>query len=42
MLLSMGIWPFTEESFAVGDIQSSGTELDATINVKSKILGYDS
>ena len=42
MLLSMGIWPFTEESFAVGDIQSTGTELDAALNVKSKILSYDS
>ena len=42
LLLAMGIWPFTEESFAVGDIQSSGTELDATLAVKRKILGYDS
>ncbi len=41
MLLAMGIWPFTEESFAVGDIQASGTELDAALHVKSKILGYD-
>ena len=41
LLLSMGIWPFTEESFAVGDIQASGTELDAALAVKSKIMGYD-
>lgn len=42
MLLSMGIWPFTEESFAIGDITSSGSELDAALYVKDKILGYDS
>ncbi len=40
MLLAMGIWPFADESFAVGDIRDASTELDAALWLKSEVLGY--
>ena len=40
LLSAMGIWPFTEESFAVGDIRDVGTELDAAVFLREHILGY--
>jgi len=42
MLLAMGIWPFTEESFAVGNVREATSELDATLRIRRDILGYDS
>ena len=42
MLLAMGIWPFTEESFGVGNVRGASTELDATLRLKRDVLGYDS
>ena len=33
----MGIWPFTEQSFAVGDIRDVGTELDAAVFLREHI-----
>ncbi len=42
MLLAMGVWPFTEESFAVGNVREANTELDATLRLKRDVLGYDS
>ncbi len=40
LLSAMGIWPFTEQSFAVGDIRDVGTELDAAVFLREHILGY--
>ena len=40
MLLSMGIWPFTEESFAVGDVRGATSELDAAMILRDRVLGY--
>ena len=41
MLLAMGVWPFTEESFAVGDMQQKfKTELDAAMYLRESVLGY--
>jgi hypothetical protein len=40
MLSAMGIWPFTEEGFAVGDIRSANTELDAAVYLREHVLGY--
>jgi len=42
MLMTMGIWPFTEESFAVGNVREATTELDATLRLKRDVLGYES
>ena len=42
MLLAMGIWPFTEESFGVGNVRGASTEVDATLRLKRDVLGYDS
>ena len=41
MLLAMGIWPFTEESFAVGDVRGATSELDAAMILRSRVLGYN-
>jgi hypothetical protein len=40
MLLAMGAWPFTPESFAVGDIRNVTSELDAAVWLKERVLGY--
>lgn len=39
MLLSMGIWPFTPQSFAVGDVREGETELDSAMWLREHILG---
>ncbi len=43
MLLAMGVWPFSETSFAIGDIagmNNNSTQLDAAIKLRDEILGY--
>jgi hypothetical protein len=40
LLLAMGIWPFSTESFAVGDVREGVTELDAAVWLKERIWGY--
>ncbi|MBJ95538.1 MAG: hypothetical protein CMP23_13835 [Rickettsiales bacterium] len=40
MLLAMGVWPFSQESFAVGDVTDVGSELDAAIKLREQLLGY--
>jgi hypothetical protein len=40
MLLAMGIWPFSQESFAVADVRGVGTELEAALHLKERVLGY--
>jgi len=40
MLLAMGAWPFSSESFAVGDVRGVGSELEAAIKLRTEILGY--
>ncbi len=43
MLLAMGVWPFSETSFAIGEIQGmtdSSTQLDAALKIRGDILGY--
>ena len=41
MMLSMGIWPFTEEAFAVGDMSVGDTEMASALHLKKHVLGYD-
>jgi len=40
MLLAMGIWPFTEESFAVGDVRDVQSEIEAALKLRKDVLGY--
>ncbi len=40
MLLAMGVWPFSPESFAVGDVRGAGSELEAALKLRTEILGY--
>ena len=40
LLLALGIWPFTAEAFAVGDVRDATTELDAAAWLKEGVLGY--
>lgn len=42
MLLSMGIWPFSPEAFAVGDVRDAKDEIEAAARLKEGILGYGS
>ncbi len=39
-LLAMGIWPFSQESFAVGDINDAGTEAQGAQLATERVLGY--
>lgn len=39
-LLSMGIWPFSPEAFAVSDVLGAATEVDAARAVTERVLGY--
>lgn len=39
-LLSMGIWPFSPEAFAVSDVVGAATEYDAALRVTERALGY--
>ncbi len=40
LLLSMGCWPFTEESYNVGDMQDAQSELEAAMYLRRTVLGY--
>ncbi len=40
MLLMMGAWPFTPESFAVGDLPDIGTEVEGAAWLREMVLGY--
>ena len=40
MLLAMGVWPFSSESFAVGDVRGAGSELEAAMKLRTEILGH--
>ena len=40
MLLAQGIWPFSEQSFAVSDISEGATERDAAMYLREVVLGY--
>jgi hypothetical protein len=42
MLLAMGVWPFSEESFAVSEVRGATSELEAALALKAKVLGYGS
>ena len=36
----MGCWPFTEESYNVGDMQDAQSELEAAMYLRRTVLGY--
>ena len=38
-LLALGIWPFSQEAFAVSDVPGAATELDAATRAMTKFLG---
>ncbi|MFT5430604.1 MAG: hypothetical protein ACI9OJ_001280 [Myxococcota bacterium] len=40
LMLAMGMWPFTEQSFAVRDVRGAETELEAALWLREKVLGY--
>ena len=40
-LLALGIWPFSQEAFAVSDVRTAGTEEDAAIIATRNILGVE-
>lgn len=40
VLLALGIWPFTQQSFAVGDVREGITELDSAVWLKERVWGY--
>ena len=40
MLLAQGIWPFTPESFAVGDVREGADELESAVWLLEHVLGY--
>jgi hypothetical protein len=42
MLMAQGIWPFSEQSFAVGDISEGDTERAAATWLKEVVLGFPS
>jgi len=42
MLMGQGIWPFTNESFAVGGIRTASTRPEAARFVRQNVLGYRS
>ena len=39
MLLASGIWPFTAESYRVGDVRDAKNELDAAMILRERVLG---
>jgi hypothetical protein len=39
-LLSLGIWPFSPEAFAVGDVRQGDTELESALWLREHVLGY--
>ena len=39
-LLSLGIWPFTPEAFAVGDVREGDTEVESALWLREHVLGY--
>ena len=40
LLLALGIWPFSDRSFAVGDISAGATELDCAMYLREQLWGY--
>lgn len=42
LLLALGIWPFSDRSFAVGDISAGATELDCAMFLREELWGYRS
>lgn len=40
MLMAQGIWPFSDQSFAVGDISEGDTEARAATWLREHVLGY--
>ena len=40
MLLMMGAWPFTPESFSVAGVTGAQSELDAAVWLREMVLGY--
>ncbi|MFT5434772.1 MAG: hypothetical protein ACI9OJ_005486 [Myxococcota bacterium] len=40
MMQMMGAWPFSESTFAVGDVRDVQTEIDAAVRLKEMVLGY--
>jgi hypothetical protein len=40
LLLAQGIWPFSPESFAVGDVRVTSSERDAAVWLREHVLGY--
>lgn len=40
LLLSMGIWPFSNTAFAVGDVRDAQTAEDAAAYLREVVLGY--
>jgi len=41
-LLATGIWPFSDRSFAVGDISAGNNERDCAMYLREELLGYRS
>ena len=40
LLLAQGIWPFSDRSFAVGDISAGTSELDCAMFLREELWGY--
>ena len=40
LLLAQGIWPFSPQSFAVGDVRNVNSEADAAIQLRDRVLGH--
>ncbi|MEC8024940.1 MAG: DUF1501 domain-containing protein [Myxococcota bacterium] len=40
LLLAQGIWPFSPQSFAVGDVRNVNSEADAVIQLRNRVLGH--
>jgi hypothetical protein len=41
-LLSLGIWPFNPEAFAVGDVREGDDEVESALWLREHVLGYRS
>ena len=39
MLQALGIWPFSNEAFALGELRVGGSELDAAVALREKLWG---
>jgi hypothetical protein len=40
MLQGLGIWPFSNEAFALGELRIGGSELDAAVALREKLWGH--